>query len=86
MSRKLQEIKMDLNAHVLDAINLAIAEKVLPTIQNAFGIGKKSFGILLLLMQNWTFGQTDCIRAKLAKWLRNGTLSQMDCIKVKMAE
>ena len=35
MSRKLEEVRTDLNAHVLDVINSVIEEKVLPTIQNA---------------------------------------------------
>ena len=34
MSRKLQEIRTDLNSHIADAINSAIEEKVLPSFQN----------------------------------------------------
>ena len=33
-SRKLEEVKMDLNAHSLESINPTIEENVLPTIQN----------------------------------------------------
>ena len=33
ISRKLEEVKMDLNAPILEAIILAIEDKVLPTIQ-----------------------------------------------------
>ena len=35
MSWKLEEVRIDLNAHVLEAINSAIEEQVLSTIQNA---------------------------------------------------
>ena len=35
LSRQLEEVRMDLNAHVLEAIISAIEEKVLATIQNA---------------------------------------------------
>ena len=34
MSRRLQEIESDFNAHIVEAINCAIVEKVLPSIQN----------------------------------------------------
>ena len=34
MSRKLEEVKMDLNSHVFEGSNSAIEEKVLPIIQN----------------------------------------------------
>ena len=33
MSRKLEEMKSDLNAHILDAIDTAIEEKVIPSIK-----------------------------------------------------
>ena len=35
MSRKLEEVRIELDANVLEAINSTIEEKVLPTIQNA---------------------------------------------------
>ena len=41
MSRKLEEIKSDLNSHILNIINSAIEEKVIPSIKNAVG-GKNS--------------------------------------------
>ena len=37
MSRKLEEMKSDLNSHILDVINSAIEEKVIPSIKNAVG-------------------------------------------------
>ena len=40
ISRKLEEVKMDLNVRIREAINLAIEEKVLPTIQNALNLHK----------------------------------------------
>ena len=41
MSRKLEETKSDLNSHILDVINYAIEEKVIPSIKKAGG-GKNS--------------------------------------------
>ena len=35
MSRKLQEMRSDLNSEILDSIDLAITEKVLPNIRNS---------------------------------------------------
>ena len=35
MSRKLEEMKSDLNLHILDVLNSAIEEKVIPSIRNA---------------------------------------------------
>ena len=34
MSRKLEEMKFDLNSHILEVINSAIDEKILPSIEN----------------------------------------------------
>ena len=35
MSRKLEEMKSDLNSHIFHVINSAIEEKVIPSIKNA---------------------------------------------------
>ena len=75
MSRKLEEVKRDLYGRILEAINLAIEEKVLPTIRNALNC------IMLILAKIRTFGQMDRIRTKFAKWLRNVTLGRVDPIK-----
>ena len=37
MSRKFEEIKSDLNSHIVEILNAAIEEKVLPTIRGAVG-------------------------------------------------
>ena len=37
MSSRFEEIKADLNSHILEVINAAIEEKVLPTIRCAVG-------------------------------------------------
>ena len=34
MSRKIEEMKSDLNSHILEVINSAIEEKILPSIEN----------------------------------------------------
>ena len=34
MSRKLEEMELDLNSHILEVINSAIDEKILPSIEN----------------------------------------------------
>ena len=34
MSRKIEELKSDLNSHILEVINSAIEEKILPSIEN----------------------------------------------------
>ena len=60
VSRKLEEVRIDLNAHVLEAFKSSIAEKVLPTIENTI-INKAR-----VLMQNWTFGQMDHVKVKMA--------------------
>ena len=39
--RKLEEVRIDLKAHVVEAINSAIEEKVLPTIQNPLNVHSK---------------------------------------------
>ena len=38
MLRKLEELKSDLNSHILDVINSALEEKVLPSIKNVMEI------------------------------------------------
>ena len=38
MSKKLEEMKSDLNSHILDVINPAIEEKVITSIENAMGV------------------------------------------------
>ena len=38
MTRKLDEIRSDLNSQILEGINSAITEKVLPSIQNVLGV------------------------------------------------
>ena len=38
VTRKLDEVREDLNTQILEVINWAIAEKVLPSIQNALGV------------------------------------------------
>ena len=38
VTRKLDEIRSDLNTQILNVINSAIAEKVLPSIQNVLGV------------------------------------------------
>ena len=38
VTRKLDEIRSDLNYHILEVINSAITEKVLPSIQNVLGV------------------------------------------------
>ena len=35
MSRRLEEMKLDLNYHLLEVLNSAIAEKTLPSLKNA---------------------------------------------------
>ena len=37
MSRRFEEIKSDLNSHILEVLNAAIEEKMLPTIMGAVG-------------------------------------------------
>ena len=43
MSRKIDEIKADVYSQFLQAINSAIAKKVLPTLQNSLGTQKTGF-------------------------------------------
>ena len=57
LSRKLEEVKIDLNTKILETIKSSVEEKALPTIQNA-----KKMHIVRILLRNWTFGETD--RAK----------------------
>ena len=38
VTRKLDEVREDLNTQILEVINSAIAENVLPSIQNALGV------------------------------------------------
>ena len=46
MSRKLNEIRSSLNSQIQDAITTAIAEKVLPSIQNTLGVqGRSNFTV-----------------------------------------
>ena len=40
MSRRFEEIKSDLNYHILEVLNAAIEEKVLPTIRSAVGVSE----------------------------------------------
>ena len=56
-SRKIDEIRSDLNLQILDAINSAIQEKVLPSIENALKPVKTAS------KQNGTLGQMDRSRA-----------------------
>ena len=72
MSRKLEEMRSDLNSHILNAIDSAIEEKVIPSVRNALG------------SQNWAentsldFRSDDRIRVLLVKYVRKGTFGQMD--------
>ena len=43
VSRQLEELKSDLNAQVVEVINSAIAEKLLPSIENAVKRAKNQF-------------------------------------------
>ena len=40
MSRRFEEIKSDLNSHILEVLNATIEEKVLPTIRNVVGVNE----------------------------------------------
>ena len=40
MSRRFKEIKSDLNSHILEVLNAAFEEKVLPTIRSAVGVSE----------------------------------------------
>ena len=52
MSRKLQVVRIYLNAHVLEAISAAVEEKILPTIQNALHVHGASSSAILALRSN----------------------------------
>ena len=80
MSRRFEEIKSDLNSHILEVLNAAIEEKALPT-----------FGVLYeyvkeLIAQNGTFGQMDGIRICLVRCPRLMAMRQMDGNKIKLAK
>ena len=68
---------LDLNSHILDVINSAIEEKVIPSIKNAK---------IQLKTQIWTFGQMDLIRVILVKYALRGTFGQMDCVQKILAK
>ena len=55
VTRKLDEIRDDINKQVLEVINSAITEKVLPSIQNVVGIQKSG----IKLMRNHRSGRVD---------------------------
>ena len=40
MSRRFEEVKFDLNSHILKVLNAAIEEKLLPTIRSAVGVSE----------------------------------------------
>ena len=61
MSRKIEEMKSDLNSHILEVINSAIEEKILPSIENVITSNRET------KMQNGTFGQMDGIQIEIPK-------------------
>ena len=77
---KLEELKSDLNSHILDVINPALEEKVLPSIKNAME-SKNSSKIRI-----WTFGHTDRIRVILVKYVLRWPSGQMDRIQKMLAK
>ena len=81
MSRKLAEMTCDLNTRILDAINTAIENRVLPSIRNAVGSQNSA-----KKKQIWTFGQMDRIRVILVKYIPRGTVGQMDSIRKMLAK
>ena len=42
MSRKLEEMKSDLNSHILEVINSAIEEKILPSKENVIARNREA--------------------------------------------
>ena len=75
MSKKLEEKQANLNSQILDIINSAIEDKVLPSIKIAVKSQNST------KMHIWTFGQTDCIRAIQVRHMLRRTYSQMDRIQ-----
>ena len=53
MLRKLPEIKSGLNSQSLDAINLAIAGKVLPSFQSVFEVHNGDENVAAVLRSDW---------------------------------
>ena len=97
VSREQEKLKSKLNAQILEVINSAIAEKVLPLIENAIrptkitlntkwdlwsdGLHQAEFAQAI---QNGTFDQMDCITICLHNQLRNVTFGQTNCIRVSL--
>ena len=52
MSKKLKEIKTDLNSQILQPINSAITEKVFPTLQTSLGMQENGFSAKVDLLAN----------------------------------
>ena len=63
MSKKLEEMRPDLNSHILCPIDSAIEEKVIPNIRN----------VLESQNTHLDLGQMDRIRVLLAKYVHIGT-------------
>ena len=79
MSRKLEEMKSDLNSHILEAINSAIERKYYRALKTWLrAIGK-------LKVQNGTFGQMNGIRVGIFRWFRIWTMSHIYGIKLNLA-
>ena len=62
MSKKTEETKSDLNSHILEVINSAIEEKILPSIENVITSNREA-----KKKQNGTFGQMDGIQIEIPK-------------------
>ena len=79
MSR-FEEIKSDLNSHILEVLNAAIEGKVLPTIRSAVGVSEGA------KCTKWDLRSDDDIRICLVRCPRLMTMSQMDGSKIKLAK
>ena len=54
MSKKLNEVQVDLVSHLLQAINSAKAAKVLPTLQKDIGMPENGFSAKMGLLSSYT--------------------------------
>ena len=53
LTRRIEELKRDLNSQIIESINSAINEKILPSIRNTLGSQKPDFGKV------WTIGPVE---------------------------
>ena len=80
MSRRFEEIKSDLNSHILEVLNATIEEKVLPTIRNVVGVNE---GARCAKWDLRSDGRHPHMTSQLPRIM---TMSQMNGSKVKRAK